>query len=311
MQRYHNKEHLMLCTLLAVLSAHAAPMPFIETFDELAEGSLDTQNGWTVLQGTATVQTNIAHEGKAVELNGAAITHPLSSTRRSFWTTFQARIDETPEDNPPMANTNASVAFFISNTRKLVVYSNAVPVELDITIPTNAWTRFDVHCDYDDLFWNLSVNQTNVVAGLPLSSEFRQAVSVDLQHFSPYPAYADDLAVVDEEPVADPVDSDGDALPDWWEQKHFGGATAADPTQSNLNAYVAGLPPSEEFVITGGHPLEWIGQPSRRYAVYAATNLTSAFTFQTNVSWEHATYTDFMNTNEPSMFYRVVVELDR
>ena len=301
--------------IVAILSVgavlHAAQMPFIECFDALAEGSLHTQNDWTVLQGTATVQTNTAHAGKAVELESASITHALASDRRSFWATFRARYDRLPEDNPPMPNADASVAFFISSTGKLVVYSNSVPVELDVTVPSNTWTRFDVYCDYDDMFWNLSVNKTSAAAGLPLSSEYRQVASVDIQHASPYPAQVDDLALLDEEPVLDPIDQDGDTMPDWWEQKYFGGITAAEPVESNTNAYIAGLGPSESFEIEGIDPLRWTGQPGRRYAVYATTNLTSAFTFQNYVPWDEAEYTDLINTNERAMFYRVSVELNQ
>ena len=301
----------IVVTLLAIASTHAAPMPFIETFDELAEGPLDTQNEWTVLQGTATVQTNVVHGGKAAELVNASVSHALSSDRRSFWATVWARYDQAPEDNPPMTRTNASVAFFISNTGKLVVYSNAVPVELDVTVAPNVWTRFDVYCDYDDMFWNLSMNKTHVVSGLPLSSEYKQPVSVDIQHASSYPVYVDDLAVVDEEPVQDPVDDDGDSLPDWWEQKYFGDIAAAELTPSILRAYIAGLAPSKPFEISGTHPIRWTGQPGRRYAVYATPDLSSPFTFLTYVLWDQAEFIDLVNTNEPTMFYRVGVELDQ
>ena len=296
--------------LSAIVSAQAAPMPFVETFDALDEGSLDAQNSWTVQRGTATVQTNVVHAGKAVELVDASVSHALSSDNRSFWTTFWARCDQTPDDNPAMTNANASVAFFISDTRKLVVYSNAVPVELDVTVASNVWTRFDVYCDYDTMTWDLSMNKSNVAAGLPLSSIYQRAASVEIQNASDFPAYVDDLLIVDQEPVQDPIDSDGDSIPDWWEQKYFGGVTAADPTPSNLDAYIAGLSPSEQFQLSGGYPLRWTGQPGRRYSVYATTNLTSTFIFQTHLGWNETEYTDLINTNKSSMFYRVRVELD-
>jgi hypothetical protein len=296
--------------LSALVSAQAAPMPFAETFDALDEGSLDAQNDWTVQHGTAMVQTNVVHAGKAVELVNASVSHALSSDGRSFWTTFWARCDQTPDGNPAMTNANASVAFFISDTRTLVVYSNAVPVELDVTVASNVWTRFDVYCDYDTMTWDLSVNKSNVAAGLPLSSIYQRAASVEIQNASDFPAYVDDLLLVDQEPVQDSIDSDGDSIPDWWEQKYFADVTAAAPTPSNLDAYIAGLSPSGRFKLSGGYPLQWDGQPSRRYSVYASTNLNSEFTFQTHIPWQQAAYTDLIHTNESSMFYRVNVELD-
>ena len=48
----------------------------------------------------------------------------------------------------------------------------------------------------------------------------------------------------------DPVDSDGDLIPDWWELAHFGSTTGADPNAdsdgdlySNLSEYLAGTDP--------------------------------------------------------------------
>ena len=117
------KRVTLFFVLSALVSAQAAQMPFVETFDALDDGSLDGQNDWTVQHGTATVQTNVVHAGKAVELVDASVSHALSSDRRSFWTTFWARCDQTPDGNPAMTNSDASVAFFISDTRKLVVYS--------------------------------------------------------------------------------------------------------------------------------------------------------------------------------------------
>ncbi len=180
---------------------------------------------------------------------------------------------------------------------------------LSAVIPTNVWIRFDVYCDYDELTWNLSVNKTNVAAGLPLYSNNRQLALVQIQNASASSVYIDTLSIVDEEPVTDIIDTDGDTIPDWWEQKYFGGITNAAPVATNQNAYIAGLSPGEQFRISG-YSLSWDGQPGRRYSVYAATNLLTGFTFQTNILWSADEYIDLIHTNEQAMFYRVAVELD-
>lgn len=304
------KKTVLFVILAAFISANASQLPFTETFDSLNEGSLDTQNGWVVQAGTATVQANVVQSGRAVDLSAAFVSQELSSSNEAVWVTFWVLSEEAPPVDPIVTITDASVAFYINTTQNLVVYSNTTPVILSTIIPTNVWTRFDIYCDYDDLIWNLSVNQTNVAAGLPLYSTSRQLDSVQIQNASSSSVYVDALTIVDHEPVADLIDSDGDTIPDWWEQKYFGGITNAVPNTANREAYIAGLSPGEHFEILD-YPLEWEGQPGRRYSVYATTNLLSGFTLlQTNILWSDAQYVDLVNTNEQSMFYRVQVELD-
>ena len=284
-------------------------LPFSETFDALDNGALNTQNNWGVQGETATVQTTVVQSGKAVELTAATASHELSNSNPTLWMSFWARCEEAPDTIPELTNADTSLAFYISTNRNLVVTSNSTPVMLSTVIPTNVWTRFDVFCNYDDLTWNLSVNQTNVAAGLPLYSNNRMLASVQIENPATSAVFIDNLSIADQEPVTDIVDSDGDTLPDWWEQEYFGGVTNAAPTVTNRNAYIAGLGPSERFEISH-FPLSWNGQCGRRYSVYASTNLTSGFTFQTNILWSDAQYVDLVNTNEPAMFYRVDVELD-
>ena len=309
--------------IAAFVSANAATLPFSETFDALSDGPLGTNNGWEVQSGTADVQTNVVQQGKSVELTEAVISHDLSSSNALLWLTFWARYTEVPEQNPAITDTDISVAFYINTNQNLVVYSNTAPVTLDTVIPTNSWTRFDVYCDYEALTWNLSVNQTNVSAGLPLYSGNTTLASVQIENASTSPVYVDTLSITDYEPVEDVMDTDNDDLPDWWEQKFFGGITNAVATAAASNGvntleevYIAGLNPdsTERFEITGAmgstSTLQWVGQPARRYAVYATPDLLAGFTFQTNVLWSEAQYTDLTHTNEPSMFFQVRVELE-
>ena len=186
----------------------------------------------------------------------------------------------------------------------------SVPVELAVQLETNVWHRFDVYCDYEELTWNLSVNQINVMAGYPLYSDNPYALSLRLENEGSAPVYVDEINAVDLEPVGNLVDTDADTIPDWWEQKYFGGVTNAAPSEENLHAYIAGLSPSERFEIVSGFPLQWEGQPGRRYSVWFSTNLTSGFTFQTNLPWTSSSFTDQVNTNEPAGFYKVEVTLD-
>jgi hypothetical protein len=302
-----------------VAAANASTLPFAETFDGLSDGLLSTQTQWTVLSGAAAVQTNTVLRGKALALTGASVSCELSSSNSLLWLTFWAKSDGLPYQNPEVTNDNISAAFYINTNGTLVVYSNTTPITLSTLIPVNVWTRFDVYCDYDALTWNLSVNKTNVCAGLPLFSANRQLESILFQNEGESSVYVDEIAVADTEPATDPIDGDGDGLPDWWEQKHFGGITsaAADGSASNgvntlRETYIAGLDPSgtDRFEVSGGNgpsgALRWTGKPGRRYSVYWTTNLLSGFTLlQADIPADSAEFTDVINTNQASGFYQV------
>jgi hypothetical protein len=304
-----------------VAVANAATLPFSETFDGLSDGLLSAQMQWTVLSGTSTVQTNVGQSGKAVKLDNSSIAHSLSSTNSAVWLSFWVRYTDLPSQNPVVSNANTSVAFYINTNGSLVVYSNTTPVTLSTIIPANVWTRFDVYCDYDALTWNLSVNKTNVCAGLPLFSTNRQIDSILFKNEGASAVYVDEIAVADIEPSAVIIDADGDGIPDWWEQKYYGAITAASPNapaangvNTLLDAYIAGLGPfgTDRFVLSGeagpGGTLRWTGQPGRRYSVYWTTNLLSGFTLlQADIPADSAEFTDSVHTNQTSGYYQVRV----
>lgn len=86
-------------------------------------------------------------------------------------------------------------------------------------------------------------------------------------------------------------DTDGDGLPDWWEQDHFGGRSAAgaqdDPDGDgfiNHHEWAAGTDPwnagSRLFVwpirhAQGADVVRWQSVPDKRYALMVRTNLIS------------------------------------
>lgn len=307
---------------LAFGLTEASPLPFTETFDELSTGDLAGQNGWMAAGTAALVQSVAAHQNQALELTDAVVDRDLIGTRNCAWLSFWACCTARPSENPSVEDPDTSFAFFMNTNGLLSVYSNTVPVELPVEIPTNVWTRFDVYCDYDQQTWDLSVNKTNVAAGLPLYSSGRRVSGLYIKNASPSPAYVDSITMADREPVADPVDTDGDTLPDWWEQRHFGTVRAGQPdaVSSNLvnsvrNAYIAGLDPNQtnhfriERIDPDSRHLSWQAQYGRRYSVYWTTNLLDGFELvRSGITGDGVV--DIPVTNHFGGFYRVNVELD-
>lgn len=302
------------------LTAMASTLPFSETFDGLTSGSVSNQNNWTLLSGSAQVQTNTAAAGsKALLIQSGSVSHSLSSSESLVWVRFQAKLTEKPTSNYTTPDSNASVAFFVNTNLNLVVYSNQTPVTLSGILPTNAWLQFDVYCDYTNKQWMLSVNGTAVAANLGLYSSNNPVAEVKLANSSSASVYVDELSVVDVEPSYTTSDTDGDGIPDWWEQRYFGGITnaAANALAANgmtrLQAYIAGLDPADanatfDLARLDTRKFSWVRQPGRQYDIYWTSNLLSGF----NLIYPDVPESDFEDTNtvrmtEASGFYQIRV----
>jgi hypothetical protein len=89
-------------------------------------------------------------------------------------------------------------------------------------------------------------------------------------------------------------DSDGDGMPDVWEERFFAGVTNAEPAAdsdadgfSNYQEWFAGTDPTNSASVfdirllsagsTNGLVIEWDSAPNRSYSVWTATNLFSPF----------------------------------
>jgi hypothetical protein len=87
--------------------------------------------------------------------------------------------------------------------------------------------------------------------------------------------------------TAPEADTDGDGLPDWWEQQHFGSPTAAVPGAqndgdgvNNLDEYWAGTDPTNSVSYPRIEDLDYTGNTTIQF--YTVTGRTYSLEFNTN-----------------------------
>jgi len=124
-------------------------------------------------------------------------------------------------------------------------------------------------------------------------------------------------------------DTDGDDLPDYWEQQYFSNPTSTNNATgdfdsdgvSNADEYAAGTNPLDpnsllKFVTqtrltNGTHRVQWSSVSNRTYRVSRAPSLFSGYTpIATNITSTPTTNTiiDSSATNSPQSFYRIELE---
>jgi len=142
-------------------------------------------------------------------------------------------------------------------------------------------------------------------------------------------AYKSDMAV-DNIRISStaPADTDGDGIPDWWEDHYFSGPTNCNPTanadsdaQNNLEEYIAGTNPTNAasfFSLTNitsaatGFVVQWDPSISNReYSVIWTDDLRSnnSTSLISGIDYPQNSYTDTVHNTEGAGFYEIEVKL--
>ncbi len=121
------------------------------------------------------------------------------------------------------------------------------------------------------------------------------------------------------------ADSDGDGLPDSWEESYFDNSTSADPSAdgdndglTNWQEYIAGTDPTSVFstlevgdivAVPGtGFIVTWDCVQERTYRVLWAASLSNHFQpLETSLVWPQNSWTDTLHEAGASGFYKIEV----
>ncbi len=302
----------------------AYSIPWSETFENDGTnagilGALNDQHGWT---GNGIVQTGTVHgDLQALEIEkGETVSHSFLNGTNDVWIRFYA-IPTLSEQAPLSIPSNGVAVFYVSNSLDVVAYSGAVAQVVSSPVVSNAWNFFEIHCDYTTESWDLNINGTNVLTGFAFHSTVPAFSEIQFIENGQASSYLDDIQITN----FLGTDSDGDGLPDSWEEQywpgdlsHNPGDPAANPNYTIWQCYIAGISPTDEhaaFLISDFRPLtsvlSWNAASGRVYSVYWTSNLLAGFGVD---PWTNGitggAFTDSTHTAEDQGFYKIKVELE-
>ncbi len=299
----------------------AYTLPWSETFENDGTnagtiGTLNEQHGWT---GGGTVQSGTVQNGaQALALTNATATHTFTGNASGVEITYWAKpvFSELAITN---IDANASAVFYVNTNGHIVAYNSTNATVLTGTTVSNGWNKFEIECDYSSKVWNLSINHVPVVGNFAFYGSPASFQALELTEAS-----RDGTSFFDSITVSNTSDdSDGDGLPDSWENRywpgdlsHSPGDPAANPDYTVMECYIAGLDPTDEnaaFLISDFLPLtsviSWNSTSGRVYSIYWTSNLLSGFgnSFANGITG--GAFTDSTHGAKTEGFYKIEVEL--
>lgn len=237
-------------------------LPFCETFEDLAPGDIDWQNGWRVsTSDAAIVQTAVTYGGsaRACSISNAVLTHEFSDTRATNIVWVEAAMQPVlgnltippgPEGHTANLSFSHPDGYVMANDGiNCVVLSNKP------TVVVGEWTRFSIRIDYSTKKWDLWMNGTNMFSGFGFYNPGKELFSkIRLSGGPGSASHLDDVKVSTNTPAGLIFDDDTDGLDDDWEVQHFGSTNVSSggPGEDwdndgfiDLHEFLAGTDPTD------------------------------------------------------------------
>ena len=208
------------------LSAGAdSPAAFVESFElpDVELGDLNGQNGWTVSrQNAAVVQESVVRTGAAA-LNIAGdeeggmvmLSHPVTNAGSAVW----VDVYSIAKASAPNMDMDEDGLFFNRDGHPVVGVGGVLETNIRVRVGLDGWVRTTAFMDYAKRTWDVYVAGIVAWRGLPMSASTGDSFA-GIGCKGEGEAVFDDIVVSRSRPQG--LSSDGDALPDEWELRHFG-----------------------------------------------------------------------------------------
>jgi len=287
----------VLVCLVLVVATKAATLPFTETFETNSPmagtlGSVNGQHGWSDPTLNAVVQnTEVWEFDQAVEVSAAELSQSFTDAQTNVWTVFAWKPDAGVLDSADLPS-DATVVFWANTNGTLSAYSNQIPVDTGASVSTSAWSRVQVHSDYNAKTWSLWLDGTQVADAFGFYDDtLTDFTEVQFVAEGDATLYVDDVRIGTDAWSPLPGDTDGDGLPDDWELLYFRSPNVSDGTgnedgdsMTDEDEGTAGTDPTDDtsvFTITDvasdtildEFTIYWPSVAGRLYSVDGKTNL--------------------------------------
>jgi hypothetical protein len=249
-----------------------------EASENFTPGNLNSQGGWVVSQGSASVVSETFHSGsQSLEILPGA---PPSVASQSFADSGGETVEFFDFYAIPVAESSiasstlftaegAKFGFQASNGRGVLqVFSgngngSGVWAPTLFTIPLGSgnqaatWVRLTARLDFTEQTWNLYSNGALVAASVPFTSDSSTYLSsFGVQGDGTTASYVDAISAGPTSPLTDDTNANG--IPDSWEMQYLGtlNHTATDDPggvgRTLLQSYIQGLSPWPAPVVPNG-----------------------------------------------------------
>ena len=243
-----------------------SPAAFVESFElpEVTLGDLDGQNGWTVnRQNVAIVQESVVRTGAAAlkvvgdEDSGVVmLSHPVTNAESVVW----VDVYSVARASAPDVGMDADGLFFDRDGHPVVCAGGTFATNRRIRVCLDGWVRTTMRLDYGSRTWDVYAGGILAGMGLPMSASAGESFE-GIGCCGEGELQIDDIAVSRSRPQG--LSSDGDALPDEWELRHFGtlersgfGDADRDGVR-DIDEFKAGTDPNSTDTDGDGLPDRW------------------------------------------------------
>jgi len=249
------------------LSAGAdSPAAFVESFELPAVelGDLNGQNGWTVnRQNVAIVQESVVRTGAAAlkvvgdeDCRAVLLSHPITNAESAVW----VDVYSVAKAAVPDVGMEADGIFFDRDGHPVVCAEGTFTTNRLVRVGLDGWVRTTMRLDYANRTWDVYAG--GIVAGrnLPMAASAGESFE-GIGCIGEGEAQIDDIVVSHSRPQG--LSSDGDAMPDEWELRHFGtlersgfGDADRDGVR-DIDEFKAGTDPNSTDTDGDGLPDRW------------------------------------------------------